>query len=129
MALLSLDYTVINLIRCTECSEEKAWVKVKEHLTRRDKNAIKGAVIEMRVDINAETNEVQMPSGIGIDTARALNALDFAILERGIVGWSFEEPVTLANIERLHDADIEQLKEQLGAMYEAKDDETKNSNG
>lgn len=127
MALLSLDYTVINLIRCTECSEEKAWVKVKQHLTRKDKNAIKGAVIEMRVDINSETGEASMPQGLGIDTSRVLDSLDFSVIERAIIAWSFDEPVTPENIERLHDADIEQLKEQLGEMYQAKDAEAKNS--
>lgn len=129
MALLTLDYTVVNLTICEECSAEGAWVKVKKHLTRRDRNAIRGAVMAMRVEIDGETGAASMPSGVDIDGGKMLDALDFSVLERAIVGWSFEDECTLENMERMHDDDINQLKEVLSTMYEVKDASTKNTNG
>ena len=124
MALLSLDYKVINLTRCEECSAEGAWVKVKSNLSRRDKNHVKGAVIALDVAIGDDGQPI-MPESIGVDSARVLNSLDFTILQRALVAWSYADALSEANIERMHDEDIDELKDVLGALYATKDDEEK----
>lgn len=120
MPLLTLDYTLINL------TAEGEWVKVKSHLTRRDRNHIQGQAIDMRLEIDPETQQPKFPSGVDIDTGKILNSLDFSIIERAVIAWSFDEPITLENLERLSDEDIDLLKETLGAMYERKSEAVKN---
>lgn len=120
MPLLTLDYQLVNL------TTEGEWVKVKCHLTRRDRNHIKAAAINLRVDIDPVTQQPVMPEGVDVDTAAMLNSLDFAILERAIVGWSYDEPVTPGTIERMQDEDIDLLKDFLGKLYEPKSAEAKN---
>lgn len=120
MPLLPLDYTLINLTTPGE------WVKVKSHLTRRDRNHIQGAAIDMHIEIDPVTREPVIPDGVDISTGKLLDSLDFSILERAVVAWSYDEPYTKEGLERLADKDIDLLKERLGEMYARKDDETKN---
>lgn len=102
---------------------EGEWVEVKARLSRGDSIAIQQALYAGQRSTGGRVPDV--------DFVQALDVAEFATLERAIRAWSFEEPVSPANIRALDEASVDAIKARLNELYgeHRTDDERKNSSG
>lgn len=117
------------------------WVDVKAQLSREDRNYIRGAAMRMNMEIDTATRQAKFGNvavetdangnltaktlPVSVDLGDVLNSLDFLTMERAIVAWSFDVPVTKENIRLLDDESIDYIKEQLNRLYTVRTDEEK----
>ena len=97
------------------------WVDLKSRLSKGDQARIQAAAFKVQAAIS------RMGSG-DMDVALDYEATVFAGLEVGIAAWSFEEPVTPANIRALSPEDYALITKRSDGLWKPrKDDEAKNS--
>jgi len=108
-----------------ELSTPGEWVDVKARLSQGDVAAIQNAAFRFRARVQQVGAQGANPD---VDVDIDVEATTFIGLERGIVAWSFAEPVTPDNIRDLDTADYEILTERTNALWQPRsDDERKNS--
>lgn len=113
------------------------WVEVKRHPSVGDKKAIQGMALAFTLRVNkqqidavrrAEAAKVAAELLDGVDLpvdADLFDRMAFARLERAIVAWSFEEPVTPESIRELDEASYDAIVAALDRLWgnERSDDE------
>ena len=94
------------------------WVDVKTRLSKGEQARIQGSAFRVMGSTGEPSFELNYESTV------------FAGLEVGIVGWSFAEPVTPANIRALAPEDYDLITARINELWEPRtDDERKNSFG
>ena len=108
-----------------ELSTPGEWVDVKARLSQGDAAAIQNAAFRFRAGVHRVAGAELAPD---VDVDIDVEATTFIGLERGIVAWSFPEPVTPENIRDLDTADYAILAERTTALWDNRsDDDRKNS--
>ena len=97
------------------------WVDLKERLSKGDQTKIQAAAFKVQAAISGAR---ELDLDIALDYAASV----FAGLEVGIVGWSFAEPLTPANIRGLAEEDYDLITTRANELWAPRrDDEAKNS--
>jgi hypothetical protein len=105
------------------------WVQLKRRLSRGDEIAVQGVAMRfMRMrgklsEISADNLDTE-----DVDIAATVEATEFIMLERAIVAWSYDEPVTPESIRDLDPADVVIIKTKCDELYASRtDDEVRDS--
>lgn len=104
-----------------ELTTQGEWVDLKSRLSKGDQARIQAAAFKVQIAMTA------MRAGDG-DISLDYEASVFAGLEVGIIGWSFAEPLTPANIRGLDPDDYALISARANELWQPRsDDEAKNS--
>jgi len=125
MPLLSNKYISEDDLETIQLPVVGEWVRVKRRLSRGDEVALQTQLLEFAVF----GSDSELPVVPDEKRGPAFEAMEFSMLEKAIVGWSFDAQVDAENIRALDPDSVAAIKDKLSELYPSArtDDDRKNS--